>query len=311
MVVLLNGVAYLHARAMTHFRPDGARTPPPESLSPLEKAGILLTGVRLPKPSSDATPDHFQLPFETHVLAGDDGVELSAWYMSHATPKGLVILCHGYAACKASLLPEARAFHDLSYATFLFDFRGCGDSSGWETTIGYREADDLVRAVAFAAERCAARPLLVYGQSMGSAAALRAIAVRGLRPDALVIECPFDRLLSTVENRFDAMGVPSFPGARLLVFWGGVQHGFNAFTHNPRDYAAEVDCPALLLHGEHDPRVTRQQAQAVFDRFRGRARFEVFDGAGHQPLLAENTERWKKVVSQFLAELTVAPPAFR
>ena len=38
---------------------------------------------------------------------------------------------------------------------------------------------------------------------------------------AVVVESVFDRLLSTAENRFHSMGIPAFPMARLLIFWGG------------------------------------------------------------------------------------------
>jgi alpha-beta hydrolase superfamily lysophospholipase len=300
---LLNGIAYMHARAMTHFTRDGTRTPPPESLSPLGKVAVLLAGVRVPKPSSDATPERFGLPFEAQRLHGDDGVELDAWYIPRPRARGLVLLLHGYASCKAALLPEAKAFHDLGYAAFLLDFRGSGGSSGWETTIGYREAQDVARAADYARARWPARPLVLYGQSMGSAAALRAVAAHGVRPDALVIECPFDRLLSTVENRFDAMGVPPFPCARLLVFWGGVQHGFSGFEHNPVDYAGQVNCPVLLLHGRDDPRVTPEQAESIFRQFTGEKRMEVFSGAGHRPLLAANPAQWQRAVSGFLSAL--------
>ena len=43
---------------------------------------------------------------------------------------------------------DADRLHDLGYACFLVDFRGSGGSSGDATTIGYREADDVVRSVA-------------------------------------------------------------------------------------------------------------------------------------------------------------------
>jgi hypothetical protein len=48
------------------------------------------------------------------------------------------------------------------------------------------------------------------------------------------------------------MNVPSFPAAQLLVFWGGVQAGFNGFSHRPAEYAKSVSCPVLFLHGEDD-----------------------------------------------------------
>jgi alpha-beta hydrolase superfamily lysophospholipase len=298
--VLVNAIAYVQAWAMTHFTRDGTRTPAPESLSVFGKVRVLITGVRIPKPSCVDTPTGQKLPFEIHQLHSDDGTHLAAWYIPHPSPRGLILLCHGYAACKAMLLREARAFHDLGYATFLLDFRGSGESSGWETTIGYAEADDVAAAVAYARDRWPSLPLILYGQSMGSAAILRAVAVHRLRPDALAIECPFDRLLSAVENRFTAMGIPSFPFARLLVFWGGVQQGHDGFNHNPADYAAKVACPVLLLHGRDDQRVTLEQVESVFGALPCEKYLELFSGTGHQPLLPGNEAQWQRAVSQFL-----------
>ncbi len=135
----------------------------------------------------------------------------------------------------------------MGYAAFLLDFHGSGGSRGSDTSIGVREADDAARAVEYVRRKFPNRRLILYGQSMGSA--FGAIAVNGVRPDAIIVECPFDRLLSTASNRFAAMGLPAFPAAHLLIFWGGVQQGFNAFRHNPVEYARNVACPVLLLHG--------------------------------------------------------------
>jgi hypothetical protein len=41
-----------------------------------------------------------------------------------------------------------------------------------------------------------------------AAAILRAVSAHELSPDALILECPFDRLLTTVQNRFAAMRLP-------------------------------------------------------------------------------------------------------
>jgi pimeloyl-ACP methyl ester carboxylesterase len=126
-----------------------------------------------------------------------------------------------------------------------------------------------------------------------------------VRPDALVLECPFDRLLHTVEARFEAMGVPAFPAARLLVFWGGAQHGFDGFAHNPADYARAVRCPALFLHGGADPRVRVDQVEAVAAAVPARCRTVVFPGLGHESYAAARPREWKEAVAGFL----VAPLA--
>jgi alpha-beta hydrolase superfamily lysophospholipase len=293
---------------MTHFATAGTKTAAPQSLSLLAKVGTLLTGVTVPRPTAAGkSPADLGLAFETHRLGGN-GVELEAWHVPHRQARGLVLLFHGYAACKAALLPQARAFHDIGFAVFLVDFRGGGGSSGSVTTIGVAEAEDVALAYAHARRLCPRRPLILYGQSMGAAAVLRAIAVHDVRPTAVVLESTFDRLLTTVCNRFTAMGLPTFPGARLLVFWGGVQHGFNGFAHNPVDYARAVRCPALLLYGTDDPWVSAAEQESIRDNLGGAVRLEVFPGAGHEELLSRQPERWRRVVAAFLDE-HASPPA--
>ncbi len=302
LLVIPNVLAYRHARAMLHFTPGGMRTKRPEALSLGEKVGVLLNGVTIPRPENEVTPDRTGLPFEVHRFPSGEDVELETWYVPRDRPRGLVILFHGYASCKALLIPEAHAFRELGYATLLVDFRGSGGSSGSDTSVGVYEADDVAAACDYARSRWPDQPLILYGQSMGSAAILRAVAVRGVTASALILECPFDRLLSTVANRFTALGVPAFPGAELLVFWGGVQQHFNGFGHNPAEYARSVSLPTLLLHGARDPRVTEEQADAVFAHLAGPKQLEVFSDVGHEDYLARNPERWTALVARFLTD---------
>lgn len=301
--VLLNVLAFVHARAMTHFAPSGAKTLKPEALSRWGKLKVLLTGVNIPRPMNDADPATVGLGYTIQRMERDDGTMLEAWEIAHPKARGRVLLFHGYASCKASLLREARVFHSLGYTVCLVDFRGSGGSAGDVTTVGVREADDV--AAAFAQLRQDGKPCMLYGQSMGSAAILRAVAVHGLQPDALIIECPFDTLRNTVAARFDAMGMPAFPGADLLVFWGGVQQGFNGFTHRPVDYARAVSCPVLLMHGTDDPRVTPVQLESIYENLAGPKELQWFVGAGHVPCCTANPDRWTRSVASFLDEVLV------
>jgi alpha-beta hydrolase superfamily lysophospholipase len=298
---LLNILAYAHAHSMTHYSFSSVRTGRPESLSALEKVQALCFGVSVPRPAAgNDTPDLIGLPYTSHRLVPAQGVALDAWHIPHPSPHGHVVLFHGYGACKAALLPEAKELHALGYATFLVDFRGSGGSSERLTTIGMLEADDVACACDYVTRQWQPQRLLLYGRSMGSAAILRALAADRIRPQALLLECPFDTLLNTVVNRFDTMGVPSFPAAHLLVFWGGAQHGCNGFSHNPVEYALQVKCPVLVLQGEHDLSATRAQAERVFNALPGPREMEVFPEAGHESYLLCAPERWRRAVSQFL-----------
>jgi alpha-beta hydrolase superfamily lysophospholipase len=307
LLIAANAVAYMHAHAMTHFTVSGTRTANPEELSALQKVKVILTGITVLRPTNERTPAAFALPFEVHSLKSADGTLLEGWTIHHSRPKGVVVLFHGYSAAKSALLPEACAFHELGYQTFLLDFRGSGGSGGNETTIGVKEAEDVAAAWEFARTRWPNLPVALFGQSMGSAACLRAIAFHSVSPDALVVECPFDRLLSTVENRFASMGLPSFPFAQMLIFWGGVQHGFNGFKHDPVKYAESISCPVLLLHGADDPRVTRAQAQAVFAGLAGSKRLYEFQSVGHRSYLSAQPQTWRDEVGEFLGQHLAAP----
>jgi alpha-beta hydrolase superfamily lysophospholipase len=156
------------------------------------------------------------------------------------------------------------------------------------------------RTVSYVRGRWPNERLILFGQSMGAAAVLRALSRRTIAPDAVVLECPFDRLLSTIEARFASTGLPSFPAARLLVFWGGVQHGFNAFNHNPAEYARQVTCPALLMHGTCDRRVYAEHIQSIYQNLAGEKELHCFEGLGHESYAAGRPEEWKACVRRFL-----------
>jgi transposase len=89
----------------------------------------------------------------------------------------------GKSSSKASqLLAPAKAFNRLNYDTLLVDFRGVGGSSGSTNTLGIRKAKDVALALSYAQSSKLKRPFILYGISMGSAAVLRAIAIKKVNP---------------------------------------------------------------------------------------------------------------------------------
>jgi hypothetical protein len=303
--ILLNGIAWMQARAMTHYAHGGPRTPRPEALSLREKAWAVLAGVTVPRPVNSHTPADVGLQYESRRVSLEGGDYLEGWYVPHAQARGLVLMFPGYAESKESLLPAASALHAMGHDLLMLDFRGAGGSSGDDTTLGVREAKEVARAVEYARQQWPRRPIVLYGVSMGAAAVMRAIAAEGVRVDAAILESPFDSLLHTVRNRFHSMGLPGTPGAELIVLWGSVQQRFNGFEHNPVDYAPAIACPTLLLYGDNDPRVTAAEARAIYDRLPGPKAFARFPGAGHEALAVYAPEKWQEQVGHFLAALAL------
>ena len=305
LFLLLNTLAFVHAYSMTHYVTGVSRTPRPEELTRLAKIGVLFKGVDLAKPVNTQTPATFNLPYFTHRYRGPDGTEYEAWHVPANGPfwrrsRGVCVLFPGYAGPKASLLPEAEIVHRAGYDAFLVDFRGCGGSSGRVTTVGFLEAQDVADAVEHVRRTLSPRRVAIYGRSMGAAAALRAVALGKVNPDVLIVESPFDRMLSTIEHRFEIMGLPAFPLSRLLVFWGGVQHGYWAFDHNPVDYAAAVKCTTLLIRAGRDPFVREDEAESIFHRIAGPKQMLVFEQAGHQACSYVDRRKFSRALTGFL-----------
>jgi uncharacterized protein len=302
----LHVAARRHARAFLEFSDSGALTRMPEQLTTREKLGVLVSGVSIPKPSNDVSPANFGIAHDTIEIETADGATLSVWVMPTPQQLGTVVLFHGYSQSKDSLLQAAAEFRALGYSCYVVDFRGSGDSSESYTTIGVHEARDVAAVVA---ELDACEPIVLYGVSMGAAAILRALAHEGVVVDAAILDAPFDRMLTTVRNRFEIMGLPASPGAELLVFWGGRRFDFNGFGHDPIEYAALVSTPTLILHGSDDPYARPPEVTAVFDALAGPKQIAEFEGVGHEQIAVVRAAQWHRHVAPFLREHARAQPS--
>lgn len=304
----INVAAFLHAHAMTTFSQSRDRTKRPEELSFGEKISTLFSGITLPRPANALTPANYLLEYSTTTLPSTNQTQLELWLIPHPAPIATVALFHGYGASKDALLAEAAELHPLGCNVCLVDFRGSGGSSGNYTTIGWEEADDVTAVANHLRSHSPDLPLLLYGQSMGAAAVLKAVAEQPHIADGLILEATYDCLLTTVKNRFAAMHLPPMPFAYLLLFWGSLQHGFNAFAMNPATYATQVSAPTLLLHGALDERATVADAQRVCENLQGEKRLVIFEGVGHQSCLDADNRLWREAVIDFLKNRAPHPP---
>jgi len=305
-VLLFLWVARTQAIAMLHYTraPGVERTAAPENLSMLRKAGIIFSGVSIPRPENSTDPNSVNMPFEAfEVDNGRDDI-LEIWRIPVASPAASlaaprVLMFHGYAASKVSLLTTAEEFRNLGCECWLVDFYGSGGSTGESTSFGWFEAEDVVSVVAAADGGLNQdRPTILYGTSMGGSAIMRAVADLDVKVDGVIVESVFGNFRETVAKRFHLMHLPAFPAADLLLWFGGQELGFNAHRHNPIDYATRIDLPLLLLHGRSDTRATIDQVEIIRTSLSGPATLVEFD-AGHQMLAPRFPERWREAVQTF------------
>ena len=293
VVVLLNAIAFMHAYKFTHFS-KGGKSKSTTELSVWEKTSLLFTGVRNPRPQNTQAPD---TAYETVLIQSNKLLE--AWWIKRDSAKGTVALFHGYGGEKSSMLDKAAVFRQMGYNTLLVDFMGAGRSEGRQTTVGFFEAQEVKDCLAYLKEQGETN-IHLFGTSMGAVAIMKAIDKYNIQPASIIIECPFGTMMQTVKARFKIMGVPSFPMAQLLVFWGGIQNGFWAFEHNPVEYAKNIHCPTLLLYGEHDPKVSRSEIDAIYANLKGKKQLKTYPEAGHENYLTNYKEAWVNDIEAFM-----------
>jgi pimeloyl-ACP methyl ester carboxylesterase len=117
-----------------------------------------------------------------------------------ASPRGTVILLHGYGLAQFSMLPWALRLGQEGWRCVLVDLRGHGKSTGKQVYFGVRETNDMSRLLdVLQREQPMAGPVSVIGESLGAALALRWMTVEP-RIDLVVAIAPFGNLSNAVMN---------------------------------------------------------------------------------------------------------------
>lgn len=296
LFILMNIVAFFHAYKFTHFAGNNivSKTKSPDKLTAFAKIQALLFGISNPRPVNNTAPTQ---QFETIKLKSNKIIE--CWSIKTDSSKGTVVLFHGYGGEKSSLTDKSDEFIKQGYSTMLVDFMGSGGSEGNQTTIGFKEAEEVKTTFDYLTQK-GEKNIYLFGTSLGAAAIMKAINDYGINPKGIIVECPFGSMYQTTCARFANMKVPSFPMAGFLVFWGGVQNGFWAFNHKPTAYAQKIKCPTLLLYGEQDKNVSRKEIDDIFANLKCKKELKTYQLAGHENYLTKYKSQWVQDVQDFI-----------
>jgi len=287
-------ISIFHAYNFTHFDEEYlGKKRDVKSLNNFEKLKAVIFGVKIPRPKNSVMPNQ---KYESVKLKLQKDT-LDCWFINIKNPKGIVLLFHGYGGNKSDLVEKATIFNKLGFSTVLVDFLGAGKSSGNKCTIGFHESDQVKKVFNYFAIKN--KNIILFGSSMGAVAVLKSIQENQLNCKAIILECPFGNMLKTVQTRFELMKLPSFPMANLIVFWGGIINKFNAFSHNPIDYAKKIKTPTLLFYGDKDERVSFHEIKSIYNNLLGKKEIRIYNNANHNNIMECNKERWKQDVNLF------------
>jgi pimeloyl-ACP methyl ester carboxylesterase len=265
-----------------------------------------------PDPNDGKTPISYGLSFHWIEFRSTDGITLKGWYVPAAgKARGTIVYCHGLNRSRTEMLPRAEYAHSLGYNGLLFDFRHAGQSGGEITTLGYQERLDVLGAVRYALqEEKSARPVIVWGVSMGAAAALLAAADS---PDiaAVISDSTFLSFRDTVQHHLKLfLHLPAFPLAYEVMYWTAWRGGFSVSDFDLGKAVERIGSrPILFVTVEGDRRMPPAIARTLYSRAASPGkRLLVLPGQRHGEGFNQATEQYKQAVSEFLAGLPSGSP---
>lgn len=242
------------------------------------------------------------------IFPTTDGLKLTGVVVERPQAVGTVLFCHGFWRDKESMVRFIDLFPD--YHLMLFDFRACGESEGDYTSIGCHEYQDVISAMHFVKNHPVlggARPHLIFGASMGAAAAVKAVGEQPDLADALILDSPYACLTDEVSHVFGRMsGLPHYPFFPVMFtmfrwFWG-----LDEWLLKPELAVKKVHIPMLLIHSSTDlftrpHHSVRLYAEAATHN--KMARLWVGPPAKHTDLYTEYPVYYRHKISKFLRKI--------
>lgn len=134
--------------------------------------------------------------YEFHFHATVPG-RTNAWT---ASPRGTVVLLHGYGEAQFAMLPWAFPLAQEGWRCVLVDLRGHGESTGKRIYFTVRETNDMNPLLAqLTRDNELKQPVAMVGESYGAALALR---MKSVDPQigSVVAIAPFDTLSNAILN---------------------------------------------------------------------------------------------------------------
>lgn len=198
------------------------------------------------------------LKCEAIRFSSGDGTPLTGLFFPAAgAPKATVVHFHGNGQNMTAHYHYPAWLAAEGYNVFVFDYRGYGASGGAPGLDG--AVADGRAALRHALKLPGAQPgrLVVFGQSLGGAVAIAALAEEGLAPAALVVEGSFHsyRGMAAARLRSAALTWP-FSWLPWLVVSG---------RHSPSGHIGRIAGPKVFIHSPSDDTVPFSQGRRLFE----------------------------------------------
>lgn len=254
-------------------------------------------------------PQRFGLRAEGIVVEAEPGLWLHGWFIHAAVASGsealgTILLIHGHSSSKEAMLGTAKLFSDGGFNCLDFDMRAHGESGGVYCTFGYYERRDCSRLIDEAARRFGPLgPLAVFGNSMGGAIALQAMAYDP-RIRCGIIESSFATLREVAHDYLRAYtGVPLAFVADLAMRRAERLAKFSVDDVRPEEAARHIERPVLVVHGTDDRNISARYGERIARNLPAPgSEWDPVEGASHDNLWKIGGAEYRRKLLSFMTK---------
>lgn len=224
----------------------------------------------------DAIPGDCDHDHEDIYFRSADGTRLHAWFLPASVPaRGIVLHFHGNSHNISAHYSYVSWLRNDGYHLFMFDYRGYGRSQGRPSRRGIHL--DCLAALEYVCGRpeVGGSKIAVFGQSLGGALAIAALACAGDgRVGGLIVESTFAsyRAIAREQARSMLCGRLLARCTRLLVTGG----------YDPETHIGRLgSIPILLVHGTADTLVPIEHSRRLVAQALAPVEMLTLDNAAH------------------------------
>lgn len=226
--------------------------------------------VHPPRYALTVTPADYGLAEWTDVsFTTEDGLRLDGWFFPPAANvDGATIVCvHGIGHNRTGTMAVAVPLIIEGYGALFFDLRNHGTSEGHVTSLGYWEVLDVQAALDFVRQQPGvnADRIGLLAHSMGTAPTLLAAARDGTVAATLTMSAYTSLADNIADGVRNFTGLPAFPFAPLIIFFGERATGAQLSAVSPIDEVAAIAPGAVFfMHGAHDQMIAPQNSERLY-----------------------------------------------
>lgn len=229
----------------------------------------------------EATPDDWQLPYESVSLKLTDDTHVSGWYLPHLQATKTLLFFHGNGGNISHRGNSLSVFHKLKLNVLIIDYPGYGKSEGAPSEKSLYQSANAAWEYLLSDKNIRPENIILFGRSLGGAVAVD-LASR-VKAGALILESTF----TSVSDMADFI----FPVFSRFIY---LRYSFDSLNK-----ITKITAPLLVIHSPDDEIIPFGLGKKLYKHATADKKFLQLEG-GHNDGFIKSMSSYMKTLNHFI-----------